>query len=189
MEKIGWGFECWELGSTDVEITAGDGRDILVHKVYGIASAGPAGVPTDKEMVRQTLGTITYNNPWAYYTGTAQPAPNSRTINEVNGNLASINIKQRADEVVHIPFERVLNPPQLCTDGYLRAIIDNQTYGTISITGPATEAIDVEVHCWVDFEYAPAAASRAKLEKKGKAEAPTVAQERREKMRWTPTYE
>lgn len=154
MQTIGWGFECWELGDTTLEITAGDGRDIMVHKVYGIISASSSGGPTEPTWIRQTLVTITNDVPWTSYTGTAAPAPNARSINEVNGNMASINVKQRGDQVVHVPFERTLTVPRLCKNGYIRAIIDNQTYSrTESVTSPASEAIDVEGHFWIDYQY------------------------------------
>lgn len=155
MNRIGWGFECWQFGNTELDVTVGNGADILVHRIIGAVSASSAGVVVDPNYIRQTLVTLTYTAPWASYAGLAGAAPNARSINEVNGNLASVNVKQRGNEVVHIPVDfDHRDCPQRCAGGLLRALVDNQTYGSTPITSPATECLDVECHFFVFWTYA-----------------------------------
>ena len=147
-QSVSWGFETWTIGQKPFFITMGDGlHDVKLTAMYGYISASAHGNLTNPDYQRQSLVTFTYAGAPRSFNGSAQAAPDIWSINEVDGNILAINIKQKGKEVVHLPINIALPAPVTIPGGILEAIVDNATYGAdVVITSPPQESIDVEVH-------------------------------------------
>jgi hypothetical protein len=155
-QSLTWGFESWTMGQKVFTMTLGDGlHNVTVSSLYGFLAANAHGDATNPDYLRQSLVTISYPGAASVSPGSAGAAPDAYSINEVDGSLFAINVKQKGKDGVHLPINLMPPVPITLQGGKLLAIVNNVTYGSDTvISSPPEESIDVEVHLVVWFTEA-----------------------------------
>jgi hypothetical protein len=153
-----WGFESWECGQQWFEVRLGAGEDVVVDRIDGVASAivGP-NADTSRRWVRAALVTLTAGMTLPSSPALVLVTPPERAQQAVSGNLMSVILKQRGDHEAHVPLAQGFPAGPVLPGGFLRALVDTQTYtgaaavdATVGHEHPE-ECLDTEMQLVIQF--------------------------------------